>query len=37
MHHLVPDVVTLLRRPLCAERSPKESDDIRNQMMHIYN
>ena len=22
---------------LCAEWSPKESDDIRNQMMHIYN
>ena len=41
MHHLVPDIITLLRRPsspnLCAERSPKESDDIRNQMMHIYN
>ena len=22
---------------LCAEQSPKESDDIRNQMMHTYN
>ena len=22
---------------LCAERYPKESDDIKNQMMHIYN
>ena len=48
MHHLVHDIVTLLgdrsshklresSLNLCAERSPKESDDIRNQMMHIYN
>ena len=28
----------LLSSPnLCAERSPKESDDIRCQVMHIYN
>jgi len=40
MHHLVPDIVTLLEdrsAHKCAEQSPKESDDIRNQMMHIYN
>ena len=37
MHDLVPDIVTLLRRPFGTQRSPKESDDIRNQMMDIYN
>jgi hypothetical protein len=34
-----PDTIKVLFAflNLCAERSPKESDDIRNQMMHTYN
>jgi hypothetical protein len=33
------DVMSPVRQipNLCAEQSPKESDDIRNQMMRIYN
>jgi len=40
IQHLVPDFVTLIGdRSVhkCTERSPKKSDEIRNQMLYRYN